>query len=215
MQESHCKRSTVADTDETLVSRLPRAECREVTCVRISKSSSRRPVVGTLRPQRLHLFLKEWELLQRYCRLLRTVWAHPRCIARLNVFIVMSLKQTQLVCAHLLWRPSHNSAGSPSLSVLASLIIVEHTNQIYPEKQSSSSLFVALEKSSSSLFVALDFGFEFDIVFDLSLDNRSPFVKVRGGTVFHIKYGPPRQVFHIKNGPLGPFAILLGVKKFL
>ena len=42
---------------------------------------------------------------------------------------------THLVCAQLLWRPSHSSAGSPSLSVLASRITVVHTKQISPVEQ--------------------------------------------------------------------------------
>ena len=77
-----------------------------------------------------------------------------------------SLMPTDLVCAQLLWRPSHSSAGSPSLS----RIMVVHTKQISPVGQlagvaraSDTASGVALTQTgvpggfTRSLFVALRF----------------------------------------------------------
>ena len=65
----------------------------------------------------------------------RVVRAVFREVINARISYNTSLMPTHLVCAQLLWRPSHSSAGSPSLSVLASRITVVHTKQISPVEQ--------------------------------------------------------------------------------
>ena len=69
-----------------------------------------------------------------YCCLFRAFTTRPRHFARLYV-LTLHVTDTYRVRAQRLWRRSLSSAGSPSLSVLASSKMVEHTKNISSVEQ--------------------------------------------------------------------------------